>query len=794
MKKLHLILYVFLIIVLSSFASATLYTFQPDGTNKTDVGLWVLEAQQGGGTYLLIGIHSPETKTYRGLFNYSLVCDTIPDGEEITSVIWQLRSSAFGNEGDNDSFNIYPVNESWDEDIVNWSNYGNGSSSKYNTTWNLTVSAPTSWEADTYYNITINATYFDRLCQGKMGAFDKGFILINEKAETGSGILRYTFYTADETTVEYRPKLYINTLPGEMSVTLDSPANNFAETPETPIEFSCTADAPDELTNMKLWLNTSGAWEANETKALTGITDTATFTKTISSEGTYTWNCEAFNSTSGSVFATSNRTFYIDAGAPSFTNYSTNITYPLPTDTLQLNATIIEAHPSHYRLTWNATGTWVNQSVQSVPADKILTTTKYINESWTAKYICWKYWANDSVGFTNVSDINCFTITPILYNITKGIGEYPGIATLNITFWDEETLNRITDNVDLDNVFDVWYEKTGQTWNYSFGFTNNDFYALGIFPNSTSVQVDALFDYSLAGYETRNYYLNNATLNNITKELNLYFLSEGNATKITFYVYRQIGNQPIGNAYLKAQRYYPATDTYKTIEIGKTDDNGIVAMQLVLDTVLYRFVVEKDDIVLKTTSRNKITSTTIYIYVQTEEDFLQTYDMVQDITYSLTWNNLTSTWTYIYSDTSNIVREGCLVITKRTAAGEIELSRQCETSTSATISYTFTDTIIGDYMAYAYIDSTTEYSMYPLATDELLRYLSTDIFGEYGTYLYIGFLGTVAFAGIFNPIAAIIMVLLGFGTGVALGFIDVPYITLTLLCFIGGILIYKIRT
>jgi len=93
--------------------------------------------------------------------------------------------------------------------------------------------------------------------------------------------------------------------------TLESPINNYNFSVQE-ITFVCSAFDNEELSNITLYGSWSEGWHANETKSLTGTSNSTTFTKTISN-GTYTWNCLVYDSGGLNDWA-NNFTFTISEG------------------------------------------------------------------------------------------------------------------------------------------------------------------------------------------------------------------------------------------------------------------------------------------------------------------------------------------------------------------------------------------------------------------------------------------------------------------------------------------------
>lgn len=95
-------------------------------------------------------------------------------------------------------------------------------------------------------------------------------------------------------------------------VTLINPSNGF-NTQTQQITFSCSAidtDGFEELKNITLYGNWGGGWHANETKSLTGTSNSTTFTKTLP-YGTYVWNCLVYDNGSLGGWGDSDFTFVI---------------------------------------------------------------------------------------------------------------------------------------------------------------------------------------------------------------------------------------------------------------------------------------------------------------------------------------------------------------------------------------------------------------------------------------------------------------------------------------------------
>jgi len=139
-------------------------------------------------------------------------------------------------------------------------------------------------------------------------------------------------------------------------VTLFSPAN--ATWVGENFTLTCLAD-PVNLTNVTLYTNISGIWEANQTTF--GIS-TSSFNLNNVPEGSYEWNCLGFYTGDISVFAPENYVFFVDAIFPTISNVNVSDT--------TYNSTVIswttDENTNGSILFGNATGNYTNTTLSGL--------------------------------------------------------------------------------------------------------------------------------------------------------------------------------------------------------------------------------------------------------------------------------------------------------------------------------------------------------------------------------------------------------------------------------------------
>ena len=97
------------------------------------------------------------------------------------------------------------------------------------------------------------------------------------------------------------------------NVWLNLPAADYLSSNASVI-FNCSANGSNTQANITLFGNWSDGWHADETTLLNGSTS-ATFVKTVL-DGSYSWNCLAYDAAGNSISAVANKTFTIDTSKP----------------------------------------------------------------------------------------------------------------------------------------------------------------------------------------------------------------------------------------------------------------------------------------------------------------------------------------------------------------------------------------------------------------------------------------------------------------------------------------------
>jgi len=292
------------------------------------------------------------------------------------------------------------------------------------------------------------------------------------------------------------------------------------------------------------------------------------------------------------------------------------------------------------------------------------------------------------------------TCTLNLTSTTKGIIEYSNleivytepqidncsdwnITTLNITFIDFDTNNSV--NVDykysVDYIYDTIYS------NYS-NSGNGSKFSLCLSHKAVNVTANIFIEY-VNNSILYTYYTDDLVLTNVTQEITLRLIS--GTTDITATVYDQ-DNELLEGCYIRYLKWNVDTNNYELMGIGKTNFEGEAILPLVQDTEKYKFILYYPyDTLRQTSIPTYITGTTILFQINIIDDIALDFHRTMDIDSRLTFSNTTNTFTWVYSDTNDLITQACLDVFKVKAKGfNQSISSDCLSTTSGVITSTVT--------------------------------------------------------------------------------------------------------
>ncbi len=358
-------------------------------------------------------------------------------------------------------------------------------------------------------------------------------------------------------------------------------------------------------------------------------------------------------------------------------------------------------------------------------------------------------------------------------------GTYPLMTNTNFTaavpnslflnFYDEDT--------DLP-VLNVAFELIGMAAdNYS---TTN-----GIYTFSDLADDNYEIRYTSSGYIGRSYYITVGP--RTVNDVNLYLINSSTGSLITFTISDESDNK-ISNATVKVLRYFINSNEYNIVEMTKSDEQGGGGINLVKDTVWYKFIIDYQGKTVLETLQQRIFSDTIAFRISLIEDALKAFRDVNNIYSNMVYQNSTQTIRYTWNDAGNIIRDGCLLVEERGPSTTTVICNNCSSAISDTLICTIDKNSSKSFFASGTLDG--------FLKNTLIQTFSTTWakFGNSGLFYAVIMVGTAALIGIWNPIIALFFALFGLITMSLVGFIFIPMKFVITLTAIGLLIAYKLKT
>ncbi len=383
----------------------------------------------------------------------------------------------------------------------------------------------------------------------------------------------------------------------EPTVTLNSPLNNTLEAGD--ILFNATLNPSSNYNNTNA---TIYIWDQNdtivysETNIVTGTSiNLTTFNVTNLTNGIYEWNVEgSFTNATGTftTFAEDNLTVTRQTArevAQIYNNFTIEgVTNNFLAQIELSNGVTIDAAVLNYNGTLNVgsiigSGNNINVSVDILAP--IVDTDTNLTFHWSLSLSNGETFnltsKNQTINSLGID--NCTTYTN---NI------------LNLIAKDEEDQFQLS-NTTLEIAINILSEDgTLNVGNLSALFENENPIQICFSENLTgtdSLMLDAIIRYTAGGYANEYYNLVDLEINstNEPENITLYNL---NSTVSTEFQLTFTGTDflPVENALVFVERQYIAENTFKTVELPKTDANGQTILHLVRNDIIYNIRVVKD--------------------------------------------------------------------------------------------------------------------------------------------------------------------------------------------------------
>jgi len=589
----------------------------------------------------------------------------------------------------------------------------------------------------------------------------------------------------------------------EVITTLNSPSDNL-ETANRTLSFNASFSVIGgiNLTNatLKIWDSSNNLIGSNTTTITGTSNETTSSISELPIADSHVWNYYACgtNSSDDTIcsYASNNRTFNITYLTENSQTYDSSVT--------EGSTNNFTANISYDSSFWSliTASLWYNYTEYS--GSKLGTgDTVIFHKAVSAPDVqgTTNVPFNWRVGLTNASGTyytNLTNYTQAVNTVNMSVCGSPYTTPfMNFTFYDEETMEKVNGTIDL--TFNYRSSTSPTTFNDVFSYVNNSVdvqsHQFCFDPADETFTVDAIISYEAPTYTHRFYNFEGIEFTNTTTEIGLYLLNE---SKSTSFIIEVIDNNyyPLDGAEVYVQRYYPSTNSWITLEILETNEDGKTIQHLFTEDVLYRFKVYESGTLLHTTTQSVIaceaTPCTLTIVIPGEIENIYTPTENLDTSLTMDASFLIS---FTYSDTSGNFESSRLEVTRQDY-GVPSIQPVCNsTSTTATAVLTcdlFSETN-GTYIAKGFITRTGE------SEDNVERkvfYKIRDIIagvGLDGLLWSIFFLMGIIMLGIYRPSLAIIFAITGVFLLSLLQLMEISITAIVAIIGIGVVLLVGVR-
>jgi len=336
----------------------------------------------------------------------------------------------------------------------------------------------------------------------------------------------------------------------------------------------------------------------------------------------------------------------------------------------------------------------------------------------------------------------------------------------------------------------IYYSSLNAT-QFNIQYSGNHTYEICIYPNiNTTLYSDWYIKYTTGGGFTHRYYLVNQSITNTTLNVSLYNFNTTTGIsdlKITSR-YRATYNY-FNNIYASLQRKYVDEGVWRTVQMDKSGDYGLIFFNIIEETVDYRVIFKDGQNRLLSTSENmKFVCTDDICDITFLLDPYSLTTAATSLGYSITYDNATGNITLTWNDPLGGTSSVRLLVTK-------ELQKTltiCDTTQTGAAGTIICD--VSGYTGEVFIRVFSSASPEAPVISQWLR-LSTPLLGGLigtgeGVFWSTGIITTMAaFGAILSPIVAVIGTILALIIIYLLGLFSPITLPFVIIAIIMGIAI-----
>lgn len=370
----------------------------------------------------------------------------------------------------------------------------------------------------------------------------------------------------------------------------------------------------------------------------------------------------------------------------------------------------------------------------------------------------------------------------------------------NLSLLDEQNTTKELENFTIDVTIELVNTSISEIPGSNYSFTMNDATGLNICSkisekDLSNYTINAFFDYIADGYDQRQYYIENGVAN-VSTALDFYSIlsTESSVVKITV---TDLSNSPLSSVLVFIQRYYVNENMYRTVSMLRTDSLGKDQTTLEGSDVFYRFVIVQNGVNIGTLTPSKIPIDPVTL----EADITltvdpgnigQLYELLAQLSFSCSYNNVTNTSTCSYADSSGLVSLAEQTVIQQTVSDRNSICAFNNTNSSGVfICYLGNASGVYSVQLLVELDKNTKYI---LISDVIEINNPTNAYGNIGLLVTLFMILVSALIFRFNPAVSVLGAFSTLAVVWIFGLIQVPATAIIALMVVCMIVLYYMRT
>lgn len=283
------------------------------------------------------------------------------------------------------------------------------------------------------------------------------------------------------------------------------------------------------------------------------------------------------------------------------------------------------------------------------------------------------------------TESNTVTITELLFSHCSSPSGN-GNITLNFSVFNEELIGQDLP-VNLEAEFLIYSAVRKGGLQVNFDVKGNSSYAFCLTPRNVTVQADATFKYTPVNVTfTHFYYLNNATLTNVTGYVTAYnFNGTTGKSDLRATVRKRSDFSEFVNTYVRLQRRYVGEGVWRTVQMAKTGDTGLAFFNIIEESVNYRFIfLNENNTILRQTDSMTFSCDSGVCDVTFLVSPTGTSSDSPKFVITSGYNNVTGVVTVDFNDVTGVADTVTVIVSKETYSTYTQVCRQVFTDVSGT--------------------------------------------------------------------------------------------------------------